>query len=94
MGAQDSTQQTPVVSDSVLSATYGDLSASMKGQESPTVVENEDLRLVFTNKGGIIREVELKKYKTYHQQPLKLITPTNNEFSLIGKIPGKGYRSL
>ena len=52
MGAQDSTQGTTVVSDSVLSATYGDLSASMKGQESPIVIENEDLRLVFSNKGG------------------------------------------
>jgi len=89
MGAQDSTKETTVVSDSVLSATYGDLSASMKGQESPIVIENEDLRLVFTNKGGTIREVELKKYKTYHQQPLKLVTPTNNEFSLIAKYQGK-----
>lgn len=89
MGAQDSTQQAPLVSDSVLSATYGDLSASMKGQESPTVVENEDLRLIFTNKGGVLHEVELKKYKTYHQQPLKLITPTNNEFSLLAKYQGK-----
>ena len=89
IGAQDSTEQAPLVSDSVLSATYGDLSASMKGQESQTVVENEDLRLVFTNKGGILREVELKKYKTYRQQPLKLITPTNNEFSLITKYQGK-----
>jgi len=78
MGAQDSTQQTPVLSDSILNATYGDLSASMKGQESPIVIENEDLKLTFTNKGAILREVELKKYKTYHQQPLKLVTPTNN----------------
>ena len=89
MGAQDSTKETTVVSDSILSATYGDLSASMKGQESPIVIENEDLRLVFTNRGGTIREVELKKYKTYHQQPLKLVTPTNNEFSLIAKYQGK-----
>ncbi|HET6540158.1 MAG TPA: membrane protein insertase YidC [Chryseolinea sp.] len=89
MGAQDSTQQAPVLSDSVLNATYGDLSASMKGQETATVIENEDLRLVFSNKGAILREVELKKYKTYHQQPLKLITPSNNEFNLLGKYQGK-----
>jgi YidC/Oxa1 family membrane protein insertase len=75
MGAQDSTQQVPALSDSVLDATYGDLSAAMKGQEATTVIENEDLRLVFSNKGAILREVELKKYKTYHQQPLKLISP-------------------
>jgi YidC/Oxa1 family membrane protein insertase len=89
MGAQDSTQQTPVPSDSVLDATYGDLSASMRGQETKTEIENEDLRLTFTNKGAVLREVELKKYKTYHQQPLKLISPTNNEFNLLGKYQGK-----
>src|SRR6187455_149714 len=89
MGAQDSTQQVPALSDSVLDATYGDLSAAMKGQEATTVIENEDLRLVFSNKGAILREVELKKYKTYHQQPLKLISPTNNEFNLLGTYQGK-----
>ncbi|WP_276374753.1 membrane protein insertase YidC [Chryseolinea sp. H1M3-3] len=92
MGAQDSTrkdQQTTIPNDSVLAATYGDLSATMKGQESPLVVENEDLKLTFSNKGGILREVELKKYKTYYQQPLRLITPTNNEFNMVGKYQGK-----
>jgi YidC/Oxa1 family membrane protein insertase len=61
----------------------------MKGQESPVVVENEDVKLVFSNKGGVLREVELKKYKTYYQQPLKLVTPTNNEFNLVTKYQGK-----
>src|SRR5688572_15436290 len=65
MGAQDSTQAaTPILSDSLLTATYGDLSTAMKGQETPTVIENEDLKLVFSNKGAILSEVELKKYKT------------------------------
>ncbi|HZB11742.1 MAG TPA: membrane protein insertase YidC [Chryseolinea sp.] len=89
MGAQDSTQQAPILTDSALNATYGDLSTAMKGEESTSVIENEDLRLVFSNKGAILREVELKKYKTYHQQPLKLITPTNNQFNLSGNFQGK-----
>lgn len=91
MGKQDSTQEAtvPLPTDSALAATYGDLSASMKGQETTTVVENEDLKLTFSSKGGILREVELKKYKTYRQEPLKLITPTNNEFNLLAKYQGK-----
>jgi len=89
MGAQDSTQESSVPNDSLLAATFGDISSVMKGQETTTIIENEDLKLVFTSKGGILREVELKKYKTYHQQPLKLITPTNNEFNLLGKYQGK-----
>ena len=89
IGAQDSTSQVTTPSDSILAATYGDLSATMKGQENITTVENEDLKLTFSNKGGILQDVELKKYKTYHQKPLKLITPTNNEFNLLGKYQGK-----
>lgn len=85
----DSSQQAVAPSDSVLAATYGNLSTAMKGQEASTIVENEDLKLTFSNKGGTIREVELKKYKTYSQQPLKLITPTNNEFALLAKYQGK-----
>jgi YidC/Oxa1 family membrane protein insertase len=89
MGRQDTTAKADVPNDSTLAATYGDLSASMKGQESTVTVENEDVRLVFSNKGGIITEVELKKYKTYHQQPLKLVTPSNNKFSLMTKYQGR-----
>jgi YidC/Oxa1 family membrane protein insertase len=89
IGAQDSTREESVPSDSVLAATYGDLSSSMRGQESLTTIENEDLKLVFSSKGGVLREVELKKYKTYQQTPLKLITPTNNEFNLLAKYQGK-----
>lgn len=89
MGAQDSTRIETTPSDSALAATFGDLSSAMKGEDAATVIENEDLKLIFSNKGGVLREVELKKYKTYHQGPLKLITPTNNEFSLTGKYEGK-----
>jgi YidC/Oxa1 family membrane protein insertase len=86
---KDSTQQVSVPSDSVLAATYGSLSGTMKGEETTTLVENEDLKVIFSNKGGTIKEVELKKFKTYSQKPLKLINPTNNEFNLLAKYQGK-----
>ena len=86
---KDSTQQISVPSDSVLAATYGNLSGAMRGEETTTLVENGDLKIIFSNKGGTIKEVELKKYKTYSQQPLKLINPTNNEFNLLAKYQGK-----
>ena len=89
MGRQDSTADASVPSDSTLAATFGDLSSSMRGQESATTIENEDVKLTFSNRGGILREVELKKYKTYRQQPLKLITPTNNEFNMMTTYEGK-----
>ncbi len=87
--AKDSIREPRAPSDSVLAATYGELSGAMKGVEATTLIENEDLKLVFSNKGGTLREVELKRFKTYNQQPLKLLTPTNNEFRLLAKYQGK-----
>lgn len=75
--------------DSILAATYGELSTAAKGEKSILKVETEDLRLSFSNKGGIIDELELKKYKTYQQEPLKLISPTSSEFNLRTNYQGK-----
>ena len=75
--------------DSVLTATFGDLSASFKGEEKITSFETEDLKINFSNKGGIIQYLELKKYKTYHGKSLKLIDPSSNSFKLITKFKGE-----
>jgi len=80
----------PVVeSDSLLAASYGNLSGFFKGDESTTLVETQDVKATFSNKGGVIRELELKHYKTYDQRPLKLIAPTSNEFNLLTQYQGK-----
>src|SRR5688572_2648267 len=71
----DSSVLAPVKKDSVLAASYGDLSAFAQGKEVTTRIETQDLKVVFSNKGGIIQELELKNYKTYSKKPLKLITP-------------------
>ena len=79
----------PEASDSILTATYGDLSAAMKGTDATTTVETGDLRVVFTNRGGIIRELELKKFKTYNQQPLLLVQPLSTAFNLSTQYQGR-----
>jgi YidC/Oxa1 family membrane protein insertase len=71
------------VPDSVLTASYGDLSSFARGVEKTTLVETKDLKIVFSNKGGIIKELELKNYKTYSQEPLKLVTPEHTTFNLL-----------
>jgi YidC/Oxa1 family membrane protein insertase len=38
------------------------------GKEEQTVVENEVIRITFTNKGGQPQKVELKKYKSLHSE--------------------------
>jgi YidC/Oxa1 family membrane protein insertase len=79
----------PVVADSTLSATYGGLASVMTGEEQITNIETEDLKLAFSSRGGKIVDAELKKFKTYHKAPLKLITPNNNEFKLLTQYQGK-----
>src|SRR5689334_11475212 len=78
--AQPEAKQEPTVTDSVLTATYGDLSGAFKGEEKITAVETADLKINFSNKGGIIQYLELKNFKTYSQKPLILIEPNSNSF--------------
>lgn len=52
-------------------------------------VETADMILTFTNKGGKLREVELKRFKTYYQQPLLLATAQSNAFRLVATLEGK-----
>lgn len=86
---RDSSESVPQVSDSVLTAQYGTLASAMQGKESATTIETEDIVISFTNKGGVIQELQLKKYKTYHQQPLMMVTPTSSEFKLNTTYQGK-----
>ena len=58
-------------------------------EEQLTRVENNDLILTFTNKGGILKEVELKKFKTYYKKPLLLASARFNAFKLNAIVEGK-----
>ena len=86
---QPAAQIPAVADDSTLAATYGVLASGLKGEESTSLIETEDLKITFSNKGGIIKELELKKFKTYSQHPLKLVTPTTNTFGLQTIVEGK-----
>jgi len=58
-------------------------------KEEAITIENDDVRIVLSNKGAVIREVELKNYKTYSQEPLVLVTPQRSRFNLTGSVNGK-----
>lgn len=45
-------------------------------------VKTKDLEIVFSDKGGVIRELKLNHYKTFDQQPLYLIADAHNRFQL------------
>lgn len=63
-------------------AAYGDFAAAAQGTAQDIVVENEDVKLTFSTKGGNVKEVLLKKYKTYQKQPLYLIDEQSSKFNL------------
>jgi YidC/Oxa1 family membrane protein insertase len=86
---QDTTSATTQV-DSTVTQQYGDLAQAFNGQETITRLETEDVKVAFSNR-GFIREMELKHFKTYSQEPLKLITPATDKFSLYTKYQGKPF---
>jgi YidC/Oxa1 family membrane protein insertase len=61
---------------------YGDFAVAATGEDRDVVLENKDLRLTVSTRGGRVKEVLLKKYKTYDKQPLMLIDPRNSNMAL------------
>jgi YidC/Oxa1 family membrane protein insertase len=82
-------QQEPIPPDSVLAATYGEISAFMRGTPSITRIETEDLNIAFSSHGGVIQELELRHFKTYQKEPLFLIRPNTTTFSLTTTHKGR-----
>lgn len=97
--AEVTTTQTPLPDSSVTQNTkgldsaevvsYGDLSSLLTGSENLTRVETNDLAISFSSQGGLIKELELRKFKTYSQKPLVLVSPETNSFSLTVQHNGK-----
>lgn len=62
-------------------AKAGTFSAAAIGTEQFTVVENEVLRITFTNKGGQVKKVELKKFIGQDSTTLKLASSDFDKLS-------------
>jgi YidC/Oxa1 family membrane protein insertase len=61
---------------------YGNFASSAEGEKEFASVENDLMKIKFTNKGGRIYSVELKDYKTYTQKPLILFDGDSTVFGL------------
>ena len=60
---------------------FGIFSAAAKGEEKLFVLENDVEKVTLTNKGGQIKSIELKNYKTWDKKPLILFNNANNILS-------------
>lgn len=78
--AEDSV--TALMNDSLLQlkkkSQYGAFYDAINGQEATYTLENDDIRIEFTNKGGSMVLADLKHYKTYEQEPLILFGEGDN----------------
>ena len=63
-----------------LAGQFGPFASAAKGDEKVFVLENDVQKITLTNKGGQIKSVELKKYKTWDKKPLILLTDKTNSF--------------
>ena len=61
---------------------YGIFAVSSQGSEQTWTIENKLQKLTFTNKGGFLKQVELKEYKTYDSLPLISFDPETVKFDL------------
>jgi YidC/Oxa1 family membrane protein insertase len=89
-------------SDSVLiakrSEKFGDLSAYAGGQEEITVLENDQIKLELSNKGGYIKNVILKDFNKISDGPdkeelitkVQLLNDKRNKFEYLLPDPVKG----
>jgi len=70
-------------SKAALKATHGTFANAAIGTEEEIILENEDLKVTFTSKGGKIKNVVLKKYTDYQEQPLLLLDEQSSQMQLM-----------
>ncbi len=78
----DSLEGADSLKSALLVNKYGVFAASAEGEAKLYYLENNLMKVAFTNKGGRVHSVELKNYKTYHQQPLVLFESDTTAFGL------------
>ena len=81
---------TPTVDSAALQGPFG---GNIAGTAKTSVLENEALKLTFTNQGGKIKSVEVKGEKNYLGKPVVLFDGDNNVFGLTLNIGGKAVKT-
>ncbi|MEQ8240012.1 MAG: membrane protein insertase YidC [Cyclobacteriaceae bacterium] len=78
-----STQPETILSDSAMTRLnemkYGIFSSAAKGVAKEIEVENDDLKLKFSTKGGLLTYVELKEFKDFRGEPLILVDESHSD---------------
>lgn len=86
--AADTVEAKPTIDSAKISALQG-FGAFVTGNAEDVNIETNDLTIQFSSKGGVIKNLELKNYKTYFGTPLKLVEPKSNTFELTSTVKGE-----
>ncbi|MBP1630566.1 MAG: rane protein insertase YidC [Bacteroidetes bacterium] len=78
--ANDSIQDS--LSNAIDPLQYGGFASCAQGQKRTIKVSNDFLDINFSTLGGIVEQVVLKEYKTYHKKPVVLFTNNGNSYGL------------
>jgi YidC/Oxa1 family membrane protein insertase len=68
--------------DNVRKEKFGAFAEASTGKEKFYSIENNLMKVTFSNKGGRIYSVELKNYKTFDKKPLILFEGNNSKFGI------------
>jgi YidC/Oxa1 family membrane protein insertase len=87
----DTAKKAAVVTDSaVLKSPFG---AATAGTEQFVTLENKDIRLKLSTKGGRVFSAELKEFKTFDKKPVILFNGDENRFGLNFSAGGKNINT-
>ncbi|KPM49234.1 membrane protein insertase YidC [Jiulongibacter sediminis] len=88
-----STPAQAVLDTAAIKAKFGDFSGAVSGEDKEIVLENKDLFVTLSSKGGAIKRVELKDHKTYdnfinnEESALVLIDENSSKLDLEVQTP-------
>lgn len=83
-GNQDIVLQTQDTSETTFSfINSGEFYRHFQGKEDTIQVENDVMKVTFSTKGAMIKQIELKQFLTYNKQPLKLYFKDETYFNLV-----------
>ncbi len=71
----------PEVSPELDSSKIGSLSSLIRGEAKEYYLENNDIQVFFSSKGGKVTRVLAKNYKTYEKQPVWLVDEAATQLS-------------
>ncbi|MEQ8810497.1 MAG: membrane protein insertase YidC [Imperialibacter sp.] len=70
------------IKDGQLKEKFGAFAAIASGKNNEVALENDDIKVSISTKGGFVSSVELKNYKTYDGKPLILLDEQSSKMNL------------